>query len=401
MTISWRAALRPLAVCAVIVGLSSCSSGQQSTPAPAPGATASSGQRSTPAPAPGGTASCSTPAGAGAVLSPPTGVVAFSNKVHPLPPAVFTDQAVSGVDPDMGWDLLEPAAGTYDWSALDCVFQQAHAHGKWVGLSLFPGFASPPWVFKLPGVQSQSFQFSYSGAESARPLPLPWNQAYLHSWFDFLAAVASRYASSPEFRLIQVAGPTSVSAEMSLPDRTSGDTALPPDAHGSDVAEWMRLGYTPAKFVDAWREAFDQYHRLFPNQYLGLELYPGLPIGNDGRLDHRQKRGTQESVVAAGMRYKQQFDLQEDGIKGASTQPSDPEYNAVRAHCDDIVTGLRNSVTMSPADQGSMNRALDAVSAAGVDFWEVYTPDVTNPSLHPILATASTKLPANKGCVPR
>jgi len=78
MTISRRTALRPIVACVVIVGLSSCSSGQQSTPAPAPGATASSAQQSTPSPAPGGTASCSAPAGAGAVLSRPTGVVDFS-----------------------------------------------------------------------------------------------------------------------------------------------------------------------------------------------------------------------------------------------------------------------------------------------------------------------------------
>jgi len=210
MTISRRTALRPIVACAVIVGLSSCASGQQSTPTPAPGATASSARQSTPTPAPGGTRSCSAPAGTGAVLSRPTGVVAFSlyrKDKEPFPPAVFTDQAVSGVDLLIGWDPLEPAAGSYDWSVLDCLFQQAHAHGKWVGLSLIPGFLSPPWVFKLPGVQSQSFQFSYSGKALARPLPLPWNQAYLHSWFDFLGAVANRYASSPEFRFIQVAGP--------------------------------------------------------------------------------------------------------------------------------------------------------------------------------------------------
>jgi hypothetical protein len=100
------------------------------------------------------------------------------------------------------------------------------------------------------------------------------------------------------------------------------------------------------------------------------------------------------------MRYKQQFDLQEDGMKGGATRPTDAAYNLVRAHCGDIVTAFQDAVTMSPADPGSLTRALDWVSAAGVDFWEVYTPDVTNPSLHPILATASTKLPANKSCAP-
>jgi hypothetical protein len=106
------------------------------------------------------------------------------------------------------------------------------------------------------------------------------------------------------------------------------------------------------------------------------------------------------SVIAAGMRYKQQFDLQSDGMTGHATQP--PEgHDLVQAHCGDIVTAFRNAVTMSPADQESLTHALDKVSAAGVEFWEVYTEDVTNPSLHPILVSASTKLlPANKSCAP-
>jgi hypothetical protein len=116
-------------------------------------------------------------------------------------------------------------------------------------------------------------------------VPLPWNEAYLNTWFTFMSTVAQRYRNTPEFRLIQAAGPTSVSTEMSLPDRATGDTALPASAHGSDIAEWISLGYTPDRYVNAWKESFDKFHELFPHQYLGLALCPGLPIGNNGVED--------------------------------------------------------------------------------------------------------------------
>jgi hypothetical protein len=334
---------------------------------------------------------------------PPTGLVAFA--IHqkgkdPFPEGVLTDPLVSGVDLLMQWDNVEPAPDTFDWSVLDCVFAQADAHHKFVALAFVPGFESPSWVLQMPGVQTQSFKFSYLGHAPARPLPLPWNETYLHAWFAFVGAVAARYANNPEFRLIEVSGPTSVSAEMSLPDRETGDTALPDSAHGSDIAEWISLGYTPDRYVNAWKESFDKFHELFPHQYLGLALYPGLPIGSNGAEDRRERVATLNSVIAVGMRYQQQLDLQENGIKGRPTQPSGPEYNAVRDHCGNIVTGLQNagSATTAPQIQGSLSRSLDHVLAAGVDFWEVYVADVDNPSMKDVLTRASTQLPAHEHC---
>lgn len=334
----------------------------------------------------------------------PTGLIAITiyekGKV-PFPERVFSDPLVSGVGMGIQWDNLEPAANTFDWSALDCLFAEADAHHKFVVLAVIPGFRSPSWVLQLPGVQTQSFKFAYFNENvDPRPLPLPWNEPYLHAWFTFLGALAQRYANNPEFRLIQVGGPTSVSTEMSLPDRTAGDTALPAAANGSDIAQWISLGYAPDRYVNAWKESFDAYHRLFPNQYLGLSLYPGLPIGNNGAEDRRERTDTRDRVIAEGMRYKQQFDLQENGIRGGEGQPDDPGYNAVRDHCGEIVTGLQNSksATDDPAYQGPLDRALDHVVAAGVDFWQVYVADVDNPSMKDVLTRASTQLPAHDWC---
>jgi hypothetical protein len=335
----------------------------------------------------------------------PEGLIAFSiyqSGRVPFPSEVFTDPSVSGVGLFVQWSNLEPEPNTFNWSILDCVFQQADEHNKFVSLAISPGFTTPSWVLQLPGVETQSFMFSYSDNAPARPLPLPWNQPYLDSWFACLKEVAARYGTNPEFRLIQVGGPTSVSTEMSLPDRTSGDTALPASTHGSDIAEWMHLGYTPTRYVDAWKQAFAQYHQLFPNQYLGLALYPGLPIGDKGQSEPSQSNATRLEVIAVGLQYKQVFVLEEEGMKGVPAPPSDPAYNAVMANCGNIVTGIGNakSATVSPGDQGPPDLALRHVVAAGVRFWEVYTQDVLNPSMQSTMATASAELPADKGCKP-
>ncbi len=403
-----------LVVAGVIAGtgLSGCSSGHHNGTSPSQNATTSTSTSvasvgiATVAPTPPNANPCPVAATPMTGMSPPPqGVVAmtiYGPRRVPFPSEVFTDPSVSGVDLLVQWSYLEPQRGDIDWSILDCVFEQADAHDKFVVLTLIPGFASPSWVLRLPGVRTQSFTFSYNNNAPARPLPLPWDQSYLSSWFTFLGAVAGRYGTNPAFRMIEVAGPTSVSSEMSLPDRTSGDAALPSSTGGSDVAEWMALGYTPTRYVAAWKQVFAEYHHLFPDQYLGLALYPGLPIGDNGGPDPSQVVATRLDIVAVGLQYKAQFDLQEDGIKGATSPPSDPGYNTVTANCGNVVTGLQNakSATISPADQGPLTLALQRVAAAGVKFWEVYTEDVVNPSMHSVIATASTELPAGAGCKP-
>ena len=345
-----------------------------------------------------------TPAPAAGRASPPAGLVSltiYQGGRVPFPDQVFTDPAVSGVDLLIGWNKLEPEHGIFNWSILDCLFQQADTHQKFVVLTLMPGFASPPWVLQLPGVQTQSFSYAYFSQAPARLLPLPWSQPYLEAWFAFLQAVGARYGANPAFRLIEVAGPTSVSTEMSLPDRTSGDTALPPSTHGSDVAEWTALGYTPTRYTDAWREAFAAYHRIFPDQYLGVSLYPGLPIGDDGQPDPSQANKIRLDVIGVGMQYRGQFDLQEDGIKGGVPPPTDPGYNEVMANCGTVVTGLQNSrASTVTSAQGPPSLALVRVVAAGVKFWEVYTADVLNPAYQDVMHLASTELPADAGCRP-
>jgi hypothetical protein len=164
----------------------------------------------------------------------------------------------------------------------------------------------------------------------------------------------------------------------------------------------MRLGHTPAKYLAAWRTTFAAYHQLFPNQYMALALYPGPPIGNAGGSDPTQGAMTPLDVIAAGLAYKQNLVLQEDGLKDVAAPRPDPEYNSVKARCGDVVTGLQNatSTTTNAAAEGPLGLAIDHAVAAGVDFLEVYEPDLLNPAFTRLLSLATAELPAAKGCAP-
>lgn len=184
---------------------------------------------------------------------------------------------MSGVALQIRWRDLEPVEGRPDWAKLDQLFAAAKSHGKWVQLLTFPGFFSPPWALK--GVQTETFAIQYGpGKGTAEQRPMPWDEVYLNRWFAFVKLVGKRYGNTPAFRVISAVGPTSVSAEYSLPGKPQ------------DVWIWQRANYTPSKYRAAWRKTFREYAADFPNQYISLSMGSGLNINNQGKLDERHER---------------------------------------------------------------------------------------------------------------
>src|ERR1700681_607337 len=97
--------------------------------------------------------------------------------------------------------------------------------------------------------------------------------------------------------MISVDGPTSVSGEMSLPGNAAAESTA---TRAADIAQWEALQYTPTAYEAAWSAMFRRYDEIFPQQYLSLALYPGLPIGNGGGSDGSQSSATPKAVFDAG-----------------------------------------------------------------------------------------------------
>ena len=204
----------------------------------------------------------STPVPLPANNAAPSGlVVVIENK--PQQPQLnlqaLNNPLISGVALQIRWRDLEPVPGKPDWSKLDQLFAAAESSRKWVQLLIFPGFWSPPWA--LEGAQTLTLPIQYGpGKGTLEKLPLPWDRVYLSHWFDFLKQLSAKYGNSPAFRVAAAAGPTSVSAEFTLPHQPE------------EMQEWQRVGYTPNKYIEAWQQVFQFYAANFPNQYVSLSL---------------------------------------------------------------------------------------------------------------------------------
>jgi hypothetical protein len=337
------------------------------------------------------------------LVAPPRGLTAV-NSIDPSTRAgsLFDDRTyanpnIAGLTFRTSWADIEPAEGTFVWDNLDTVFNAAEQNSKWVELVLTPGFSTPAWA--LQGVQSATFSVIYGpGKGKQLLLPLPWDQTYLNRWFAFLNAVSIRYQNRPSFNKIAADGPTSVTAEMSLPNTPA------------DLCTWVKVGYTSDRLIGAWKQVFAKYAQIFPHQYFSLALYPPLPIvsttrckdGNPIGIVHRESQRVTAVIIGLGVdNYPKQFVLQADGLTAAKEDPSNVgAYDLIKSYSGKVVIGfqLTTSAMVHPVDMGDPDgaTALQKSLQKGVDahaqFLEVYEPDVLDPTAQNVLATFASGL---------
>jgi hypothetical protein len=111
-------------------------------------------------------------------------------------------------------------------------------------------------------------------------LPLPWNTVYQDAWATFRSALWQKYGASTAFVSIAVAGPTSASTEMILPnDSNDPDHALPLWTHLL-AAQYSDSTYqdTDLAFTDAWHAAIVTFESIFDGVTLVATTGSGLPM---------------------------------------------------------------------------------------------------------------------------
>jgi len=314
-------------------------------------------------------------------------VVLTNDPGKPVDVSPISNSAISGAALQIHWSDIEPtdpASGPPDWSRIEAVLSAAKASNKWVQLLIFAGFFSPPWALK--GVEQEVFPLQYGpGHGTKMPLPMPWDPVYLSRWSAFVKLLSEKFGGDPALRVVGAGGPTSVSAEFTLP----GSEA--------DMVLWKKHNYTPTKYKNAWKQMFQTYAADFPNQFVSLSLGSGIRINDKGENGPRQPLLVRDAVVAQalatlGSRFVLQgCDL--DGFPITATSPSTQSSKAtafIISYNGQAVTGfqLRSACMKGSAGMGvpknpqqAMINAFDngmqlGKSGKHVNYIEVYFPDV-------------------------
>jgi hypothetical protein len=294
---------------------------------------------------------------------------------------------ISGVAVQMNWRDIEPTQGQPDWSRLDEIFSAAESTNKWVQLLIFPGFFAPEWA--KDGAQSDLFPIQYGpGKGMIERLPMPWDQLYLSRWFAFLKEVSARYGQSRAFKMIAADGPTSVSAEMTLPNKPQ------------DHKKWLSNSYTVEKYLEAWQQVFHVYAAVFPNQCISLSA-PGLPVLGPGRKDPGERmRAKLKIVVQASAILGRRLVLQWSDLHAGHVRVEAPnERGFVNSYSGRMITGfqMRCPAEGDSAAMGAegdpplaLRRSIDEGMQPNnrghhINYLEIYERDVVAEQMQPVL----------------
>jgi hypothetical protein len=192
-------------------------------------------------------------------------------------------------------------------------------------------------------------------------------------------------------------GPTSVSAETTLPNSPQ------------DLRKWQTHGYTPTKYVGAWRDVLEAYAADFPNQCVSISggARAGLNINDQGRLEPQQSIRARKAIVDEATRqFGRRLVLQLSDVHagpGPHVESSEGEDQYIIDQIGRVITGfqLRTSAEHGSAVMGAqgnpplaLQKSLDlalATNNAGqhVDYVEVYLPDVLADDLRSVLQAAA------------
>jgi hypothetical protein len=195
--------------------------------------------------------------------------------------------------------------------------------------------------------------------------------------------------------MVAVAGPTSVSEEMTLPN-------APPA-----IQKWLRHGYTPGKYLGAWEQVFHVYADTFPSQCASL-AGPNLPILAGGRFDHTARVLARRRVIELAQRvFGQRLAIQSNDLHAGRAEVEAPDFTEfINGYSGKIITGFE----MRGGSRGPMpskimgaegnpplalRRSVDkgmAPNGAGqhIDYLEIYAGDVLAEDMQPVLQYAAS-----------
>jgi hypothetical protein len=300
------------------------------------------------------------PPGPSASTSPlpqgPIGVYAFTagqqNVLHPatvIAKLKATSFHPNGIDWVIGWKLLEPSAGQFDWSILDSDLAAASAAGFHSFIEVIPGEDAPAWAL----AECPTVQVTLQSATAPVTICVPTSTEFLSLWKQLIAAVGQRYDGHAGLTMVQATG-CGVQGEMQLPDH--------------NAAFWEQYGLTSTTLLTAWEQVVDAWRAALPETPSSLAIEE--PLGNGvSNVLH-------PLLTYVEGHYGGSVWVQQNGLR-QGTQTSAGSYGGDLAAASSW-TKVGWQMFGSGSANGNLGAALSTGLAVHPSFYEVYLADILN-----------------------
>ncbi len=279
---------------------------------------------------------------------------------------------VTGLSVRQNWADLEPTEGNFDFSYLDGQVQAAADHNKVVLLRIKTQSGKPAWVTQAVR-DSGGYFFTFDDDGVSTTIPVFWNPVYLAKKKNMIAALGAHFAANPAVKMVAASFANASSEDWNIPHSPG------------EIVDWLALGYTPEKMLDAGKQIIDATMAAFPNQYVCLA------IAADGGLDESPSSLAAGAVADANVTWPGRLIVQINSLSnhipiapaslGAAwnllwnNQPSVGAQMLDNVYGDDtyrVNDGLPGDPTQI------LTASIAAAASYGVNYVEIYETDVRN-----------------------
>ncbi len=234
--------------------------------------------------------------------SVPYGIFSIANNSKQPQNAVLANPDVDGITIRQPWSEIEPSEGNFDFTYLDAAIANCASYGKPVLLRIGTQTAKPEWVNDAVATAGgQFFTFTDTGGSQVT-IPVFWDPTFLAKKKAMIAAVGAHFAGNTTIKVVAA----------SFANATSEDWNVP---HGpTDVANWLALGYTTEKLLDAGKQIIDATMAAFPNQIVTLAVGGSGHI-NGTNLDPTNDYAARAAVAQARADWPGRLNVQKNDLK--------------------------------------------------------------------------------------
>jgi hypothetical protein len=304
--------------------------------------------------------------------APPRGVFSLSGLEQQPKAAVLSNPDVDGVSLREGWNDLEPREGVFDWTYLDSAVATAAAARKQVLIRISTEAGRPSWVDTAVATAGGSF-FTFDNNGVTATIPVFWDPTYLAKETAMIAALGAHFTNNQTVKVVAVSFANAASEDWNVP-------------HTPDyVTQWLALGYTTQKMLDAGRQAIDATMSAFPNQYVTLAVG-----GNGPSLDPTPDYVARNAVVNARAVWGGRLIVQKNDL--STFIPTAPGTGTLYQMISDFQPGVagqmvfqcfgdqsyrvNGGVRISPS--AALTESVDNGVSYGEKYIEIYETDVVN-----------------------
>jgi hypothetical protein len=284
---------------------------------------------------------------------------------------------------------LPSNAATASWQLgrvpFDQPIAQAAAAGKSVSLSVTTGIQTPTWVYN-DGAHSFHYVDSFGAAQET---PIPWDSVFLAKWKGLVRAFGAHYQANATVAHVKLTGVNADTAETNLPHTAA------------DLPTRQRVGYTSTKMYNAWQGIADTFAHAFPNQQMAIMIIPSAfpDLDLHGNVVNGAGDALMNQLINQGIaRYGSQYIVQNNGLSDFWVSPQvataasqvDTAYQMLWFVTNDSTYRMNQGSPVDPVTE--LQTAVDNGIAAGAHYLEIYKPDIVNPALQNVIASAHGQL---------